>query len=1079
MRGEKTSMNSLDYINFLNHYQNQPSQEAEESNKHEKEATTTGHFYQDDNESSSGSESNNSSNSSDEENDALFQPTSIFEYEVEQPGGDLSKINDQDINFGSTYEPMELPQSINSIVNEIKNNKALQQSKRAAEKNNQYTINNEQEEYNNFGIFLTSDTDEEEKVDKNDTEWCTSSLKQTKRKNSVSGSYSTSSNNTASKLASVRKVSRPVLLKVEATKAQEVPNGQQPVQLKKKRGRKPKYLLESQPKPQAIDKPASCMSTFRPEASQGLFNMKLQQAVGNQDFSMKRVAEPRQFNNPFLENNNKPKPTSGNSSMRSSDISNLSSTSSSSSGNSSGGGGFSGDSEEEEEEYDNTQSEDDTKAVLIEDNGLLNQSSKSGTKKNFQKLSTIGAKKGLQNKTKLFKKKRNSKSLSAILESSSGGGVLPAEFASLDAAHQLNEVDYFATQSNDENNNSLLMKEQTGGANGAGGESNMIKQVSSTAETYLIDRYKYAVRHIRQGLSVEEACNKYRISKGALLKCLSGGTAPRGKKTRLTESEENEIVEWLINNKDLKYNEAIHLVFEQVEQIFEQAQRPNPFNNGKPSMDWWYDFLSRHPQIMASKSDWLMRGKVNDQYIKDVQSGQLKCTKFRRALLSAIQYIRSLNDAPPTQLQSATGVHSLSKTFKAPVSNPSTLQTNKPKQTHGKINKSLRICKPKRVGTEVQIAEASTKTLTAISNEIIMEEQERAGPRLDDQVPSPTSLDTRIFNSEHNCATNSFGSIDELSYTLLNNKGGASGGGGAGVKSEKSIQDSLEYLYEQNNNFINEISHINQLMVKSSNKSSFYDNMESKKSEGDEKEANFRTESINGFDNFLEEALNDQMNNKSGDLLLPTNNNCHMADVCNSGPLGDAGVEAQSIEDLGASQSYLASSFSNGTNDENFFHTSYHQQDSYFNSSAPTSMYRNFDMNKKTKPVFNNGDMQFYGENRHHHHHHHPSQHHQHHMNKNVNENNILMSTGNNYGFNNYSQSQPFVNKLDFSPKNHLLIPDDDDENDEDEEDREQPLVSSLMNSTDVEHIEDDNEEASAADRLSMVNSIGSLGFMP
>ena len=1072
MRGEKTSMNSLDYINFLNHYQNQPSQEAEDSNKHTtsigKEATTTGHFYQDDNESSSGSESNNnSSNSSDEENDALFQPTSIFEYEVEQPGGDLGKVNEQDINFGSTYEPMELPQSINSIVNEIKNNKALQQNKRVAEKSNQYTLNNEQEEYNNFGIFLTSDTDEEEKVDKNDTEWCTSSLKQTKRKNSVSGGYSTSSNNTASKLANVRKVSRPALLKVEATKAQEVPSGQQPVQLKKKRGRKPKYLLESQPKPQTDDKPASCMSTFRHDASQGLFNMKLQQAAGNQDFSMKRVAESRQFNNPFLEGNNKPKPASGNSSMRSSDISNLSSTSSSS-GNSSGGGGFSGDSEEEEED-DTTRSEDEAKAVLIEDSGLLNQSSKSGTKKNF-KPSTIGAKKGIQNKTKLFKKKRNSKSLSAILESS-GGGDLTADFTSLDAAQQLNELDYFATQSNDENNNSLLMKEQAGGGSG-GGEPNMIKQVSSTAETYLIDRYKYAVRHIRQGLSVEEACNKYRISKGALLKCLSGGTAPRGKKTRLTESEENEIVEWLINNKDLKYNEAIHLVFEQVEQIFEQAQRPNPFNNGKPSMDWWYDFLSRHPQIMASKPDWLMRGKVNDQYIKDVQSGQLKCTKFRRALLSAIQYIRSLNDAPPTQLQSATGAHSLSKPFKAPVSSPSTLQTNKPKQTHGKINKSLRICKPKqRVGAEVQVTETSTKTLTAISNEIIMEEQERAEPRLDDQVPSPTSLDTRIFNSDHNCATNSFGSIDELSYTLLSNKGGAGGGGGAGVKSEKSIQDSLEYLYEQNNNFINEISHINQLMVKSSNKSSFYDSMESKKPEGDEKEPNFRTESINGFDNFLEEALNDQMNNKSADLLLPTNNNCHMADV--------AGVEARSIEDLGASQSYLANSFSNGTNDENFFHTSYHQQDSYFNSSAPTSMYRNFDMNKKTKPAFSNDEMQFYGENRHHHHHHHQPQQHQHHMNKNVNENNILMSTSNNYGFNNYSQSQPFGSKLDFSPKNHLLIPDDDDENEEDDEDREQPLVSSLMNSTDVEHIEDDIEEADAADGLSMVNSIGSLGFMP
>jgi len=175
----------------------------------------------------------------------------------------------------------------------------------------------------------------------------------------------------------------------------------------------------------------------------------------------------------------------------------------------------------------------------------------------------------------------------------------------------------------------------------------------NSTETYLIDRYKYAVRHIRQGLSVEEACNKYRISKGALLKCLSGGTAPRGKKTRLSESEENEIVEWLINNKDLKYNEAIHLVFEQVERIFHQTQRPNPFNNGKPSMDWWYDFLSRHPQIMASKPEWLRRGKVNDQYIKDVQSGRLRCTKFRRALLSAIQYIRSLSDAAIVAVEAA------------------------------------------------------------------------------------------------------------------------------------------------------------------------------------------------------------------------------------------------------------------------------------------------------------------------------------------------------------------------------------------------------------------------------------------
>ena len=231
-------------------------------------------------------------------------------------------------------------------------------------------------------------------------------------------------------------------------------------------------------------------------------------------------------------------------------------------------------------------------------------------------------------------------------------------------------------------------------------------QNSTTAETYLIDRYKYAVRHIRQGLSVEEACNKYRISKGALLKCLSGGTAPRGKKTRLTEFEENEIVEWLINNKDLKYNEAIHLVFEQVEKIFEQAQRPNPFHNGKPSMDWWYDFLSRHPQIMASKPEWLRRGKVNDQYIRDVQSGKLRCTKFRRALLSAIQYIRSLSDAAQMAAEIDTEDNAFKPTIFASNNNENKILLKKIVEDDEKclqMNKKIKLKIPKTVRNKTNI----------------------------------------------------------------------------------------------------------------------------------------------------------------------------------------------------------------------------------------------------------------------------------------------------------------------------------------------------------------------------------------
>lgn len=175
---------------------------------------------------------------------------------------------------------------------------------------------------------------------------------------------------------------------------------------------------------------------------------------------------------------------------------------------------------------------------------------------------------------------------------------------------------------------------------------------SSSAESYLTDRYKNAAYHIKQGLSIDEVCNKYRISKSALIKYLERGTAPRGKKTRLTELEEKELVDWLINYKDLRYCDAINIVFDKVIDMFQNCLKKNPFPNGKPSVDWWYDFLSRHPQIMASKPDWIKRGKINDKYIQDVQSGNLKCTKFRRALLSAILYIRKMNEVGANQDES-------------------------------------------------------------------------------------------------------------------------------------------------------------------------------------------------------------------------------------------------------------------------------------------------------------------------------------------------------------------------------------------------------------------------------------------
>ncbi len=93
------------------------------------------------------------------------------------------------------------------------------------------------------------------------------------------------------------------------------------------------------------------------------------------------------------------------------------------------------------------------------------------------------------------------------------------------------------------------------------------------------------------------------------------------------------------------------------------------------------------------------------------------------------------------------------------------------------------------------------------------------------------------------------------------------------IKTEKSIQDSLEYLYEQNNNFINEISNINQLMDHNNNNNSYnnYNNNNISNSacggskcnnvaspdnlkDQDEKQK-MPTIIDNSFDNFLDQAL--------------------------------------------------------------------------------------------------------------------------------------------------------------------------------------------------------------------------------
>lgn len=86
------------------------------------------------------------------------------------------------------------------------------------------------------------------------------------------------------------------------------------------------------------------------------------------------------------------------------------------------------------------------------------------------------------------------------------------------------------------------------------------------------------------------------------------------------------------------------------------------------------------------------------------------------------------------------------------------------------------------------------------------------------------------------------------------------------IKNEKSIQDSLEYLYEQNNNFINEISNINQLMDKNNNNLPNNPGTKSNKTQFFIDGMN-KQEVDSNFDNFLDQALNNNNPDNFTDLI--------------------------------------------------------------------------------------------------------------------------------------------------------------------------------------------------------------------
>ena len=276
------------------------------------------------------SDSQNSSLSSDEDNDSLFQPTSIFEYDTEQP-----------------------------IHNQIDKNNI--QENENFYKNNYYQVATPGQEYNLIHNFAATDSDEEEKIDKNDTEWSNTSLKSTKRK-STQKTTSKKAVKYSQKISSPDNGNKKHLdMKLQQTTLSPI---------KKKRGRKPKYSIDTATFPNDENK------TFLQSQKQSMFN-----GLDNTDSA--------NMYSKICSNSI----SSVNSSRRASDTSTLNTSS------------------DDEIFHNNNHSEIDhskqDNSVLMEDNSVLNQSEINKICKKNLKMKATALKKASQSK------KRNSKSTSS------------------------------------------------------------------------------------------------------------------------------------------------------------------------------------------------------------------------------------------------------------------------------------------------------------------------------------------------------------------------------------------------------------------------------------------------------------------------------------------------------------------------------------------------------------------------------------------------------------------------------------------------------------------------------------------
>lgn len=146
------------------------------------------------------------------------------------------------------------------------------------------------------------------------------------------------------------------------------------------------------------------------------------------------------------------------------------------------------------------------------------------------------------------------------------------------------------------------------------------KPISKRRKNYALENVELALKDIRSGKSIAECSRVYGIPESTLRdkKYNIYSKEKPGPSTILSESEENEIVEWIIECCEKGFPVTKNQLLASVEVICLKTGRKNSFKNNKPGRHWFENFMKRHPEISKRLAEnvSLNRAKVSDLNIQ-------------------------------------------------------------------------------------------------------------------------------------------------------------------------------------------------------------------------------------------------------------------------------------------------------------------------------------------------------------------------------------------------------------------------------------------------------------------------------